>query len=81
MQPPFTRTAVISKIIGDPQHAAGLDAGSNAEHVQRLKFDFADPGPEKRIFQKPAVPARSPQKHSGLDGIRQTTSKNSQKLS
>jgi hypothetical protein len=33
-----------AEIIADAQHAAGLDAGgldagSNAEHVQRLKFD------------------------------------------
>jgi len=39
MQPPFTRTAIISKIIADVQDAARLDAGSNAEHVQRLKLD------------------------------------------
>jgi len=39
MQPPFTPTAIITKIIADVQDAAGLDAGPNAEHVQRLKFD------------------------------------------
>jgi len=47
-----------------------------------LMFDFADRGPEKWIFQKPAAPVRLPESIRGLDGgIRQTTSKNSQKLS
>jgi len=33
MQPPFTRTAIISKIIADVQHAARLNAESNAKHL------------------------------------------------